>query len=225
MGRNFWVRVGGGALAIFLVGLALFTAARTAKAKASEAFTDIAGELGGTVPAALARLRDSVAISLDGAPLGRLQHLTIERAGTGEMPALLALVRLQDVGQLERLRSCDLVASSEKDLHRLRCRSEGEAGLEPIGAVAFVDQKLERPFLVADSLAAELRRGEPFHLDVDLSKDVDAQLRTGDHEVVKIKADSTGAHLVVSDHKGRKVVRMKADSTGFSLSVDSAAGK
>jgi hypothetical protein len=225
MGRKFWLRVAAGALAIFVIGFAFFTAARSAKNKAKEAIAEFKTELGGTLPAVLAGMRDSVSITLDGALLGRLRHLTVERPVAGELPNLTAMVELDHPSHVARLKACDLVPESGKDLHRFRCATAEEPGLERVGTVIFLGQDLTRPIRVHDSLAAELRKGEPYNVDVDLTQDVDATVQTGDGEVVRIKADSTGAHILVNDKQGRKVVRMKADSTGFSLSVDSAGGR
>lgn len=227
MGRTFWLRVSAGALAIFVVGFALFAAGRAAKNEASAAIAEIAGELGGQVPAVLAGMRDSLALSLDGRSLGRLRHLTIERPVAGELPSIAAFVALDDASQAARLASCDLVPVSGKDLHQFRCASADEAGLEKVGVITFQDQDLSRPLLVFDSLAAELRKGESYHVDVDLTQGSEAVIHAGNgHEqLVELKADSHGARIVVNDKQGRKVVRMKADSTGFSLSVDSARGK
>ena len=225
MGRKFWLRVAGGAVAIFVIGLAFFTAARSAKGKAQEAIAEFKTELGGQVPAILAGMRDSLSLSLDGTPLGRLRRLTIERPVAGELPSLAALVLLDDASQARRLQACDLVPESGKDLHRFRCATADEPGLQQVGVIEFLDQDLKRPLRVNDSMAAELRKGEPYNVDVDLSEDLDAVVSTSDKHIVRIKADSTGAHIVVNDKHGRKVVRMKADSTGFSLNVDSTGGK
>jgi hypothetical protein len=225
MGRKFWLRVAGGAVAIFVIGLAFFTAARSAKTKAKEAIAEFKTELGGQIPAVLAGMRDSISLSLDGAPLGRLRRLTIERPVAGELPSLAALVQLEDASLATRLEACDLVPESGKDLHRFRCAAADEPGLQQVGVIEFLDQDLRRPLRVNDSLAAELRQGEPYNVDVDLTTDVDAVVSTSDKHIVRIKADSTGAHIVVNDKHGRKVVRMKADSTGFSLNVDSTGGK
>lgn len=227
MGRKFWLRVAGGALVIFLVGFTIFSVARAAKNEATAAIAEIATEFGGKVPAVLAGMRDSLSLSLDGQPLGRLRHLSIQRPVAGELPTLAALVKLNDPSQAPRLRSCDLVPASGKDLHQFRCATAGEAGLEKVGVIVFLGQDLERPILVDDSMAIELRKGDPYHVDVDLTKEAETVVHAGNgsDKLVEIKADSHGARIVVNDKQGNKVVRMKADSTGFSLSVDSARAK
>lgn len=221
MGRKFWLRVAGGALVIFLIGFGLYTGARAAKREAASAITEFATEYGGKIPAALAGLKDSVAITLNGERLGRLRHLTLERSVSGELPELLALVELQDAGKAAQLASCNLTPVSSKDLHKFRCAAAGETGLEQVGLVTFKEQGIERPLMVNDSLAAELRKGEPYHVNLDLTEDVTASVRTADDGLVDIKADSHGARIVVNDQKGGKIVRIQADSTGVSVKVDS----
>lgn len=222
MGRKFWLRVGGGALVVFLLGFVLFTGARAAKQEAGHAIAEVASSLGGEVPAMLAGLRDSVAISLDGERLGRLRHLTVERPVAGELPTVRALLRLDDLNRLRDLSSCRLTPANGRDLHAFRCAGKDEPGLDQLGTVDIQGEDLELPLLVSDSLAADLRQGGPVHVSVDLTQDVKALVKVGDNKLVEIKADSNGARIVVNDEKGNKLVRMKADSTGFSLTVDSA---
>ncbi len=222
MGRKFWLRVAGGALVVFLLGFALFTGARAAKQEAGHAIAEVASSLGGEVPAMLAGLKDSVTVSLNGERLGRLQHLTVERPVEGKLPEVRALLRLDDLGRLRELASCSLTPANGRDLHQFRCAAAGETGLDQLGTVDIQGEDLELPLLVSDSLAAELRKGGPIHASLDLTENVRALVKVGDHKVVDIKADSNGARIVVNDEKGNKVVRMQADSTGFSLTVDSA---
>lgn len=227
MGRKFWLRVAGGAFFIFLIGFALFSAGRMAKNEAGAAIAQFATELGGKVPAVLAGMRDSLTLSLDGQRLGQLRHLKIERQVQGELPQLAALVQLDQGVESRRVATCDFVPVSGKDLHKFRCAAAGEGGLEKVGTIRFEGPGLMRPLLVSDSMAAELRKGDPYHVDVDLTKETETVVRAGkgSDQLVQIKADSHGAHIVVNDKQGKKVVRMKADSTGFSLSVDSARAK
>lgn len=225
MGRSFWLRVGGGALAIFVLGFALYAGARQAKRSAAQALTEISSELGGQVPAMLASLRDSVHVALDGRPLGSLRRISVHRADPNGLPELVALVALDSPGFERRLAECDLTPEQGKDLHRLRCVTAGEPGLQKVGVVRFDRGRLTRTLWVTDSMAAELSQGEPFNVEVDLTDDVQATVHAGGNKILQLKADSSGAHLVVNDREGRKVVRMHADSTGFSLTVDSARAR
>ena len=92
-----------------------------------------------------------------------------------------------------------------------------------MGKVTFEGAGFDRPLRLQPEMVEKLTKGDAFHLNADLTGPMEATVRKGDRDVVRIKADSNGARIRVTGKDGREIVNMRADSTGFSLVVDSAA--
>lgn len=222
--RAYWTRIGLGALAIFVLGMVLIAGIRRTKDKAVEAIAELKTELGADASRAmLAGIKDSLAFNLDGMRLGTLRRLQIDKPEANTLPAVSAVVALSDLGDLTKVKGCDIVPMNSEKMDAFRCADSAESGLEKVGTVVFEGTSVERPFLVQQELAAKLTKGDAFHMNADLTGPVDAVVRKGDRDIVRIKADSNGARIRVTGKDGREIVNLKADSTGFSLHVDSAA--
>ncbi len=221
--RSIWVRAGVGALAVFGLGMMLYTAVRTTKAKAKEALLELKAELDSGSAAAVARLDRSVPFVLDGRTLGRLASMSLLPEGESGAPSLRALVAL-DREHLDpvMLSSCDLVPVSPDRFEvtqGFRCAATGERGLTSFGEVRFEPVGVVRPVRANKAAMAQLR--QQGRLAIDSShRGVFVDVTGDSGEVVRITADSNGAFLHVTDGKG-KVVRLQADKNGLVVKVDS----
>ena len=92
--RSIWVRAGLGALAVFALGMMLYSAARATKAKAKEALLQLKSELDSGAVLAVDHLAHGVPFILDGQTLGHLTILTFEPGTDSTSPSLSALVAL-----------------------------------------------------------------------------------------------------------------------------------
>lgn len=206
--RSIWVRAGLGALAVFALGMMLYTAVRTTKAKAKAALLQLKTELDSGAAVAFDHADRAVPFVLDGQELGQLTSLTFEPGAGAEAPSLRALVAL-DREHLDAamLASCDLVPISPERFEvtqGFRCATPSERGLHSLGEVRFEPVGVVRPVRAGKAALA--------HLDLN-----------GDSgEIVRIQADSNGAYIHVNDGNG-KVVLVRADRSGLVVKVDSNA--
>jgi len=224
--RSIWVRAGVGALAVFVVGMMLYTAVRTTKGKARQALGQLKAELDSGAAVAFDHLDRTVPFVLDGKKLGRLTKLTLDPGDAGAMPALNALVAL-DRDQLDAamLSSCDLVPVSPEDFQvtqGFRCAAPGERGLRAIGEVRFEPAGVVRPVRANRQATAQLRRSAAITIDSAHPGVVHANVTGDSGELVSINADSNGAFIHVTDANGKEV-RISADKHGLVVKVDSTA--
>ncbi len=222
--RTYWIRVALGALAVFVIGMMFVTGIRATKNKATAALAEMKTGLGGNASRAmLAGLRDSLAFKLDGVRLGSLRRIKIDKELANTVPDVTAIVALDSGVDPARVRSCDIVPLSQDEMDQFRCADSAEGGLQTVGKVTFEGAGFDRPLRLQPEMVEKLTKGDAFHLNADLTGPMEATVRKGDRDVVRIKADSNGARIRVTGKDGREIVNMRADSTGFSLVVDSAA--
>ena len=222
--RSIWVRAGVGALAVFGLGMLLYTVARRTKDRARQALIELKSELDS---GAVVTMDHAVPFVLDGRTLGRLTSFTLNPGARGTAPALHALVAL-DRDQLDpaMLSSCDLVPVSPDTFEvtqGFRCATPADRGLRSLGEVRFEPVGVVRPVRADKATLARLRQHGAITID---SSHPGVHINaTGDSgELVSISADSNGAFIHVNDGKG-KVVRMTADKNGLVLKVDSSASR
>ena len=111
--RSIWVRAGLGAIAVFALGMLLYTAAGRTRARAREALMELKAELDSGAVLAGDRLDRAIPFVLDGRTLGELTNLTLDPGQGDTAPALHALVSLdRDHLDPAMLSSCDLVPVS-----------------------------------------------------------------------------------------------------------------
>ena len=222
--RSLWVRAGLGALAVFGLGMLLYTAAGRTRTRAKQALLELKAEL--DPEAVLAGNTDTaVPFVLDGRRMGQLTSLTLGPDKDGTALALHALVAL-DRDQLDpaMLSSCDLVPVSPDKFEvtqGFRCATPSDRGLRPLGDVRFEPVGVVRPVRADKATLSQLRQHGA--LTVDSShRGVHVNAAGDSGEIVNISADSNGAFIHVNDGKG-KVVRLRADKNGLVVKVDSAA--
>ena len=223
--RSIWVRAGLGALAVFAIGMLLYTAAGRTKARAKEALMELRAELDSGAVLAGDRPGRSIPFVLDGRTLGELTNFTLAPGEGGTAVALHALVFLdRDHLDPAMLSSCVLVPVSPGKFEvaqGFRCATPADRGLRSLGEVRFEPVGVVRPVRADRATLAQLRqRGS---LTIDSSHHGVHLNASGDSgELVNISADSNGAFIHVNDGKG-KVVRVRADKNGLVVKVDSAA--
>jgi hypothetical protein len=215
--RSIWVRAGVGALAIFVLGMMLYTAVRTTKGRAKDALLAIKAELDSVSVDAADR---AVPFVLDGRTLGRVTSLTFAPGAGQGLSALVALDRAELNPVM--LSSCDLVPVEPEHFEMaqgFRCATPADRGLRTLGEVRFEPVGVVRPVRGDKATLAQLREYGTITLD-SAQAGVHANVSGDSGEIVNIKADSNGALIHVNDGKG-KVVYLKADKTGLVVKVDS----
>ena len=225
--RSIWVRAGLGALAVFALGMMLYTAARATKAKAKEALLELKSELDSGAVVAFDRLDRAVPFILDGQQLGQLTSLSFEPGTAASTASLTAQVAL-DREHLDAamLSSCDLVPVSPEQFEvtqGFRCARPSEHGLRPVGEVRFEPAGVVRPVRADKATLAQLRQRGTITIDSAHGR-VHANVSGDSGELVNIQADSNGAYIHVNDGKG-KVVLVRADKSGLVVKVDSNAAR
>lgn len=262
--RGFWFRIALGALLVFIVGMsAIHMVHRASEPARSAVRTTIAGAEPtgpGAALATVAAVAQAVAhhspppsksdrpvtFRLDGEELGQVTRLFAERRKAGERATIALTVRLYTATSIPQIMACELVPTNDVNDNfdfedGFRCLERGERGYEPIGTVRFLPGDMTRPVRVRSSALKDLERGDPFKVNVDLSKplqldfeggkgeklalhanDGQAVMRARDgdgRERVRLVADSTGAFLQVVDDQGRVVFRMAANESGVSMTA------
>ena len=225
--RSIWVRAGVGALAVFGLGMLLYTVARRTKDRARQVLIELKSELDSGTVMAMDSVDHAIPFVLDGRTLGRLTSLTLNPGAGGTAPALHALVAL-DRDQLDpaMLSSCDLVPVSPDKFEvtqGFRCATPADRGLRSLGEVRFEPVGVVRPVRADKAALARLRQHGAITIDSS-HRGVHINATGDSGEIVSISADSNGAFIHVNDGKG-KVVRMTADKNGLVLKVDSSASR
>jgi len=226
--RSLWTRIGLGAAGVFAVGMLGLTVFRQAAATTREA---VGGIIHRTVQGATRAAMHDLAFRLDGAELGSLHQLSVQRAHRGDLPEVELEVSLYQPASAKRLAQCDLVPVSGADAQHFdprqgfRCARPSEKPLVGIGTVRFLPGNIVRPILVSRAHEAELRQGDPFHATADLNGQVRVTAQDAGGEIVRVLADSSGASIHVRDGQGRSLVRLVADSSGAMLRVRDADGR
>lgn len=102
--RNYWLKIAGGMLLVFVVGYAIHAAVGRAKG-AVESSHDI------TIP-----LGSIVAFRIDGQELGRLRSITILRSDAQQVDGIRISVRTSDTAALTRLSGCRLTVQDPEHI-------------------------------------------------------------------------------------------------------------
>ena len=160
--RSIWVRAGFGALAVFALGMMLYTAVRSTKNRARQALLELKSELDSGATVAFNHLDRGVPFVLDGRKLGQLTSLTLSPGSANSAPVLSAAVRL-DRDQLDptMLATCDLVPLNPDHFEvsqGFRCAGVGEKGLHSLGQVRFEPVGVVRPVRADRAALAQLRQ-------------------------------------------------------------------
>lgn len=219
--RNYWMRILLGALAVFslgMVGVALF---RHGRSKV-EAVVTGSGPLSIPLP--------FVPFQLDGAKLGTVERLVINRDAPKKVSSVDLEVKLDDSLLAQGLAGCRLAANVESDsttpgdvnvhVNRLGERNfffcaKSDSALTEFGTVRLTPGDVTLPLLVPEATAAHLRSGH-WGNDAD-SADALAQRAESLATKAEAVADSVAE---LQDQKGAEAVRMVRSRLGDSLRAE-----
>ncbi len=191
--QRYWIRIGVGALGVFLLGMIVVTLGRQGRRMVHE----LAASDGITIPFPVGDF------TVDGNRLGSFSKLNIRRDPSAE-GRVKALVRLADPGYTDLLSSCTLVLEDGnfEPGADFRCAAGGESltAMTRIGVVEFAPGELVRPLYA-------LREGQLSGLE-DVSSmtpgpdDFEMAAVTGNGGTVRIRKTGTDTRVVVRDAKG-----------------------
>lgn len=208
--NRYWMRIGLGAVGIFVVGMLLVTGVRRGKAEVGKRLSGIAFAQG-IVPGKLGPVR------LDGVRLGTVNRIHIARDSAAGQRRMDVTLVPGGRAALDQLAACPALTG---DVDRLfddhgagfRCAGADTAGQQRFGTLAVADTDLSRPLFAPAAQVA--------HFDQDDRND--------GNQVIDIRADSAGgqAHITVENADGRKLVQIEADSQhGALIDIRDANGK
>jgi hypothetical protein len=223
--KSFWLKIGFGAVAVFLVGMMLLTLGRQAKTAAAEALTTA---LQSSAFTGVSSAASDLPFRLNGERLGTVQRASIHRVQSGALPEVNLTVQLTDHGAARQLHDCVLVPERDEqfDFDRGFSCAEGLKGdLVEVGRIQFLPGNFDRPIMVSRAVARDMSRGEPFEANADLGGAVRINVQGNGGELVRLLADHRGASVKVNDELGRAVLRLFADSTGATIRVKDDKGR
>ncbi|MFL5495563.1 MAG: hypothetical protein ACJ8DC_14360 [Gemmatimonadales bacterium] len=189
--RNYWVRIGLGALGIFAVGMIGVAIVRRGLAKVNDVVT---GKGPITIPLSL------IPFQLNGNKLGNLQRLVLYRETPKKVSSVQLEVKLNDSLMARGLEGCRLAANLGSDDHHgpgihvraergnkgtFWCSKEGaDSGLVEYGHAVFRPGEVTVPLLLPQELVDDLSKG-------DFGDDSDsAEIADSISETVEARADS-----------------------------------
>lgn len=199
--QSYWIRIGVGALGVFLLGMVVVTMGR----RGSRMVHELAASDGITIPFPVGDF------TVEGNRLGSFSKLNIRRIPTAE-GRVKALVRLDDPGHTDLLSSCTLVLEDGnfEPGADFRCAAVDESltAMTRIGEVVFAPGEMIRPLYM-------LRDGEFSGLEEVASatsgpEDFEMAAVTGSGRTVRIRKVGTDTRLVVRDAKGNTIVNLNA---------------
>ena len=223
--KSFWLKIGSGAVAVFLVGMMLVTLGRQAKTAAAEALTTA---LQSSAFSGVSSAASDLPFRLDGERLGTVQHASIHRVQSGALPEVNLVVQLADPASARQLHDCVLVPDRDEgfDFDRGFTCAEGMKGsLVDVGRVQFMPGNFDRPMMVSRPVARDMSQGDPFQATADLGGAVRINVQGNGGELVRLLADHRRASVKVNDELGRAVLRLFADSTGATIRVKDEKGR
>jgi hypothetical protein len=189
--RNYWVRIGLGALGIFAVGMIGVMVVRRGLAKVNDVVT---GKGPISIPLSL------IPFQLNGDKLGNLQRLVLYRETPKKVSSVQLEVKLKDSLVARGLEGCRLAANLDSEDHHgpgihvrtggwnkgtFWCSKEGaDSGLVEYGHAVFQPGEVTVPLLLPQELVADLQKG-------DFGDDADsADIADSISETVEARADS-----------------------------------
>ncbi|HEU5171114.1 MAG TPA: hypothetical protein VFU46_11285 [Gemmatimonadales bacterium] len=158
--RNYWLKIGLGALAVFAGGMLLLAVARAVKGRVHHV-----AESSDPIELPL----PFVPFRLDGERIGTFKRVVINRHAPDEVSSVDLHVDLGDLATMQRIQGCGILARihtraggrgatfQNADFSCVRGDS-AQAGYESFGEVHFVPGDHIAPLLVTPAVANELRR-------------------------------------------------------------------
>lgn len=219
--KAYWFRIAFGAVAIFVVGMVIMGFGRRGVSRVREAIVNQSISLGA----------QGAPFRVDGRQFGLLSLVNLQPVTRDGFPHVSLTVRLDpDIAssELSRLKTCDLVASTDEaqisGSEGLRCLDASETGngdLVEIGTVRLDPSGETLRLLVPQST---LDHNDWFHRFRGGNTPA-PRASSSNLPNVQLQADSGGAFLMIRDEHGKPVFQLNADSNGAFIQVRDSNGQ
>lgn len=216
MTPKYWIKIVLGMLGVFAIGMVIVSAVRAGKSKVDRL-------VDGT---------DAVTLPMFGVPfmlgdmkLGAMQSMRVERDAPRVVSGFHLKVRLDDPAALDTLADCQISLDDFDtiDEHsRFVCVTPADSvaqGMEQFGTITFQPSGqvhvLLAPAKVRDEMRTALidqadRADGSTMVNVDSSRGGTVSVRINGQQVVDIRGDSAGGHVVIKDPStGKTLVEVK----------------
>jgi hypothetical protein len=224
MTGKYWAKILAGMLAVFVVGMVLFTGVRKGKAFVVNNF-----------PSSLLLLQNT-GFKVDGDKIGEIQRLQLMRAQPGVFDSAVITVAIDNAADIDRISSCTLravQASPFGSSTRFKCTSHTDSTnleLVPFGHIVLPNGKT-KTFYIASSALDDVRNHAYRGSGSDDSGDVDIQangdsfsVTVGGRDVIRFSDDSNGGSFVVRDKNGKPIVQFSGGDSGGTFQINDANG-
>lgn len=233
--QRYWLRIGLGALLVFVLGLGGLAAVRKGKAEVSSFLASAATRL----PLRFA----NIGFRLDGRRIGEVMGLDIVRKSAEDVGRVTGHVQLTGADAAGLLENCSLAVD---DLHRLNDRSTfycagaselSSGALVQVGEVQFTPGQFSRPLYLPEQMVDDWRRSEIQQLDARMARDGRGGVRaSGTFDLrdrrhgsekgsFELRAGNEGATLSVRDEYDRPLIDLRAGEAGLRLNVRDRHGR
>lgn len=232
--NRYWLRIGLGALLVFVLGVSAMAAVRKGKTEVNQFLATV----GTRIPLQLAHLK----FRFEGRNIGEVSRIDIQRTGPADPGRVTIRVDLADADDLEPIRACTLTTDDLTNLDKrlgFRCADQAELDADDLvqsGEITFEPGSVTRPLLLLRRDVERWRNSDIRRLDASLTTDDRGGVRArGNFDVrsdrgpergsFTLEADSQGAVISVHDDAGRSLVDFKADHNGVKLSIRDSHGR
>jgi hypothetical protein len=232
--NRYWLRIGLGALLIFVIGTAAMAAVRKGKAE----FRHFLATAGTRIPLQLANLK----FRFDGRSLGKVTGIDFQRTAPADPGRVTVRVALADGADMDALRDCSLTTDDLSHLDGqtgFRCAAPAELGagdLVETGKIIFEPGTVSRPLYLLQRDVDRWRRSEVRSLDASLNASGHGGVQArGNFDIgsqggpqkgsFTLQADSQGAVISVKDDAGRSLLDFHADQNGVNLNLRDRRGR
>ncbi|MEP7327541.1 MAG: hypothetical protein ABI836_16440 [Gemmatimonadota bacterium] len=223
--KAYWIKIAFGACAIFAVGMVIMGMGRRGVSRVREAIVNQSISLGA----------QGAPFRVDGRQFGLLSLVNLQPIAKGGLPHVNLTVRLDpdlESSELSRLKTCDLVASTDEgrisDSEGLRCVAASEAANSDLVEVGTVRLDPSGETLRLFVPQSTLDHSNWFHRFQNHSAPAAAAAPAApvaSRANVQLQADSAGAFLMIRDEHGKPVFQLNADSNGAFIQVRDSNGQ
>ncbi|MES2305530.1 MAG: hypothetical protein V4558_08480 [Gemmatimonadota bacterium] len=214
MTPKYWFRIIFGMLAIFAVGMII----RAGVQKGRGAIHEIA-DGSGTINIPLLGLP----FKFEGAKVGSLQRLSIERSAPKTVTGFHLYATLSDTVAIAKFDDCRLTVTNAKNIDEhtsFRCATIEDSTSEqmvPFGSMTLQPSGREFVLLIPESARRDFQHeqadssaeaGDSSNVDIDTAGG-NFDLKVNGKSVISSKFDSNGGRLIVNGDHGKRVVDLK----------------
>lgn len=171
--RSYWVKIGAGAILIFVVGFAAMSGIKKVKSQI-ESSEDFEIPLGAFIP-----------FKFDGTKVGTLRSITIRRGAPNVLSGFDMRLRTADTAVFAKLESCHLSVSDARNIDERTtfiCL-QSDSGTVAFGEVSINlrtesdDRTLVRPLMLPQEVVAGMQRGRGDQAGRELADSIAADVR------------------------------------------------